>query len=52
VDKKQSAVVESETQDTSPEQRDTFVNADLTELVREHPQAASAMLKSWVKEAS
>ena len=52
VDKKQSAVVESETQDTSPEQSDTFVNADLTELVREHPQAASAMLKSWVKEAS
>ena len=31
---------------------DPFVHADLTDLVREHPQAASAMLKSWVEKAS
>jgi flagellar biosynthesis/type III secretory pathway M-ring protein FliF/YscJ len=29
-----------------------FIHADLTDLVREHPQAASAMLKSWVEKAS
>ena len=50
--KKQSTEVESQTPETSPERSDSFAHADLTELVREHPQAASAMLKTWVKEAS
>ena len=30
----------------------SYIHADLTDLVREHPQAASAMLKSWVEKAS
>ena len=49
--KQQSADCDSDIQDTTPAQNDTFVQADLTELVREHPQAVSAMLQSWVKEA-
>ncbi len=44
--------VESEREGPAPEPADTFVDADLTELVREHPQAASAMFKSWLEKAS
>lgn len=33
------------------DRRGSFLSAELTDLVREHPQAASAMLKSWVEKA-
>jgi flagellar biosynthesis/type III secretory pathway M-ring protein FliF/YscJ len=44
--------VESQKAASATEPMDTFVDADLTELVREHPQAASAMFKSWLEKAS
>jgi len=37
---------------TNDKPDDSYIHVDLTDLVRENPRAASAMLKSWVEKAS
>ena len=47
-----SEIVDASVESNSPgAQEDKFVHAELTDLVRQNPQAASAMLKSWVEKA-